>query len=62
MMEYRQTLINLTTPLGYKEYPTNEPNVGLRMENLFMARLGGALDSKIKKRFSRLLFGIADNW
>ena len=60
--QYRQSLIHLVQGLGYKEYPTNEPNVGLRTENLFMARLGANLDASHKRAFSRLLFGISDNW
>ena len=62
MQEYRQTLIHLVEKFGYKEYPTNEPNVGLRSENLFMARMGANLDTAQKRAFSRLLFGIAENW
>ncbi len=62
LQEYRQGLIRLVGGLGYKEYPTNDPNIGLRAENLFMARLGSRLDTAQRRAFSRLLFGIADNW
>lgn len=62
LIEYRQTLVHLVEHFAYKEYPTNEPNVGLRAENLFMARLGANLDTSQKRAFSRLLFGIADDW
>lgn len=61
VLEYRDTLIHLMTPLGFKQYPTNEPNVGLRPENLFMARLGANLTPEVKKRFTNLLFGIQED-
>ncbi len=61
LMEYRQSLISLLAPLGFKIYPTNEPNVNLRPENLFMARLGAKVeaDPVLKRKFTNLLFGIS---
>jgi acetoin utilization protein AcuA len=59
-LEYRQSIISLVAPYGYKEYPTNDPNVGLHRENIFMARLGLCLSPQEKKAFSRLLFGIKE--
>jgi acetoin utilization protein AcuA len=59
--QYRDTIIHLLTPFGFRQYPTNEPNVGLRPENLFMARLGSGIDKKVKKRFTNLLFGIRED-
>ena len=60
LSQYRDTIISLLSPLGFRQYPTNEPNVCLRPENLFMARLGDALDTPIKRRFTNLLFGMID--
>ena len=60
LAQYRDTIINLLTPLGFRQYPTNEPNVCLRPENLFMARIGSAIETPIKKRFTSLLFGMKD--
>ncbi|MGD8563513.1 MAG: hypothetical protein PVG03_13290 [Desulfarculaceae bacterium] len=59
--QYRDTIIHLLTPFGFRQYPTNEPNVGLRPENLFMARLGPEIDKTVKKRFTNLLFGIRED-
>jgi acetoin utilization protein AcuA len=61
VQEYRETIIHLLTPLGFRQYPTNEPNVSLRPENLFMARIGQEVDKAAKKRFTNLLFGITDD-
>jgi acetoin utilization protein AcuA len=61
VQEYRETIIHLLTPLGFRQYPTNEPNVSLRPENLFMARIGEEVDKAVKKRFTNLLFGITDD-
>jgi len=58
---YRDTIIHLLQPLGFRQYPTNEPNVSLRSENLFMARIGERIEKPIKKRFTNLLFGITDD-
>ena len=58
---YRDTIIHLLQPLGFRQYPTNEPNVGLRPENLFMARIGDKIEPPVKKRFTNLLFGITED-
>ncbi|MBW1712638.1 MAG: N-acetyltransferase [Deltaproteobacteria bacterium] len=56
--EYRQMLMNMLLPYGFKRYPTNEPNVSLRPENVFMARIGQGVSQETIKRFKNLLFGI----
>lgn len=61
LQQYRDTIIHLLAPLGFRQYPTNEPNVSLRAENLFMARVGQGIDKTVKKRFHNLLFGISDD-
>jgi acetoin utilization protein AcuA len=58
---YRDTIIHLLQPLDFRQYPTNEPNISLRPENLFMARIGKNLDKLVKKRFTNLLFGITED-
>jgi acetoin utilization protein AcuA len=58
---YRDTIIHLLQPLEFKQYPTNEPNISLRPENLFMARIGKNVDKPTKKRFTNLLFGIIED-
>ena len=61
LMQYRDTIVNLLTPLGFRQYPTNEPNVSLRAENLFMARIGANIDRAVKRRFTNLLFGMGED-
>ncbi len=61
LQEYRDTIIHLLQPLGFKQYPTNEPNVSLRPENLFMARVGEEVDQTVRRRFTSLLFGIQED-
>ena len=43
--QYRQMLIELFEPHGFKEYQTNEPNVCLKSENIFMCRVGKNITS-----------------
>jgi len=57
--QYRQLLINLFTPHGFKEYQTNEPNICLKPENLFMCRVGNKIDQVILDRFKWLRFGLS---
>lgn len=57
--EYRQMLIKLFEPFGFKEYETNEPNICLRPENILMCRVGQEVTQKIKDRFKWLRFGLA---
>ena len=56
--EYRQMLIKLFEPFGFKEYETNEPNVSLRPENILMCRMGQNVTQTIKDRFKWLRFGL----
>lgn len=57
-LEYRNILINLFTPFGFQELPTNEPNVCLKTENLFMGRIGSKITPEFEKEFKWLRFGI----
>jgi acetoin utilization protein AcuA len=56
---YRQMLINRFEPYGFKEYETNEPNICLKPENLFMCRVGKNLTQIIQHRFKWLRFGLS---
>ena len=56
--QYRELLTRFLTPYDFKRYPTNEPNVSLRPENMFMARIGSEIDGETVKKFKNLLFGI----
>lgn len=57
-MGYRNMLINIFSREGFRIYQTNEPNVILRPENLFMARVGGNISEKVQKRFKWIRFGL----
>lgn len=55
---YRKMLMTLYAGFGFKPYQTNEPNVCLKPENIFMARIGHRVSSKDRERFKWLRFGI----
>jgi leucine dehydrogenase len=57
--EYRQILIRLFESQGFSEYETNEPNICLKQENLFMCRVGRRVPDEVVERFNWLRFGIA---
>ena len=57
--QYRQMLINLFKPQGFKEYQTNEPNICLKSENLFMCRVSNNIRQVILDRFKWLRFGLS---
>ena len=57
--QYRQMLINLFKRHGFEEYRTNEPNVCLKPENLFMCRVGKNINQLILDRFKWLRFGLS---
>jgi len=57
--EYRNMLIRLFTKFNFQEFQTNEPNICLKPENLFMGRVGAALSEEIQKNFKWLRFGVA---
>jgi acetoin utilization protein AcuA len=57
--QYRQMLIKLFKPHGFEEYRTNEPNVCLKPENLFMCRVGKNISQAILYRFKWLRFGLS---
>jgi acetoin utilization protein AcuA len=56
--QYRRILIKLFEPHGFQEFRTNEPNVCLKPENLFMCRIGKNIPEKILDRFKWLRFGL----
>ena len=56
---YRKMLVKLFEAHGFKEYQTNEPNVCLKSENLFMCRVGNSIRQAIRDRFKWLRFGLS---
>lgn len=57
-MNYRDTLIHLFSREGFKIFQTNESNVMLRPENLFMARVGNSVSRETVERFKRARFNV----
>lgn len=55
---YREMLTNLYTRFGFESCQTNEPNVCLKPENIFMARIGKNISANDRERFKWLRFGI----
>jgi acetoin utilization protein AcuA len=48
----------LFEPSGFQELQTNEPNICLKPENLFMARIGQRVSPGNQKKFKWLRFGV----
>nr|NJM02360.1 GNAT family N-acetyltransferase [Desulfobacula sp.] len=55
---YRDMLVSLYTPAGFLELQTNEPNICLKPENIFMARIGQRVPQKTRDDFKLLRFGV----
>ena len=55
---YRDMLVSLYTPAGFLEFQTNEPNICLKSENMFMVRMGKKISREIQDEFKLLRFGI----
>ncbi len=60
LIQYRKMMLNFMKPFGFEEYYTNEPNIALRQENLFMARIGSKVSEEDQLRFRNLRFGIVN--
>ena len=57
-LDYRRMLIRLFEPFGFQELQTNEPNICLKSENVFMARVGERVSAENQKKFKWLRFGV----
>jgi acetoin utilization protein AcuA len=55
---YRNMLIRLFSPHGFIELQTNEPNICLKPENLFMGRIGSEVSDRVRQDFKWLRFGL----
>lgn len=55
-MAYRDMLIRLFSRQGFRIFQTNEPNVMLRPENVFMARIGAYVSGDTRERFKKVRF------
>ena len=57
--QYRQMMARLFEPFGFEEYQTNEPNICLKSENIFMARIGENVSKELQNQFKWLRFGMS---
>lgn len=57
VMGYRRKLITLYEAFGFKEYQTNDFNICLKPENIFMARVGEMVSAKAREAFKWRCFG-----
>jgi acetoin utilization protein AcuA len=57
-IDYRNGLIRLFAKEGFEIFQTNEPNVMLRPENLFMARVGARVSQETVQRFKMVRFNL----
>jgi acetoin utilization protein AcuA len=55
---YRNMLVNLFSRFGFRTFQTNEPNIMLRPENLFMARIGARIPKELEKTFKLVRFDL----
>jgi acetoin utilization protein AcuA len=55
---YRNMLIKMGTEHGFQVFQTNEPNILLKPENVFMARIGAYVSEEGKKRFRWMRFNL----
>lgn len=56
---YRNVLIDLYSEFGFIEYLTNEPNICLKPENIFMARVGKNVSQNIQEEFKWIRFDLS---
>jgi acetoin utilization protein AcuA len=52
-------MARLFEPFGFEEYQTNEPNICLKPENIFMARIGENVSKELQNQFKWLRFGMS---
>jgi acetoin utilization protein AcuA len=57
--QYRNMLIRLFNPHAFIELQTNEPNICLKPENLFMGRIGSEVSDQVRQDFKWLRFGVS---
>jgi acetoin utilization protein AcuA len=55
---YKDMLVRLFEPHGFKEMHTNDPNVNLKPENIMMARIGKNVEEAVRERFKWARYGI----
>lgn len=56
--QYHRMMVRLFQPFGFTECKTNEPNICLDPDNLFMCRTGKNVSDRLKDDFKWLSFGV----
>ena len=54
MAEYRKMMMHLMKIYGSRRDYTDEPNIAIREENIFMARIGSSVSAEDQQRFRNL--------
>ena len=58
IMEYRDMMIGLFEKFGFTLRQTNEPNIMMRPENMFMVRMGANVTAAVGKRLKQVQFNL----
>jgi len=53
---YRNMLVRLFRPLGFRVYLTNNPEIRMASANVLMARIGSQVSHQQIERFHQMLF------
>lgn len=53
---YRNMLVRLFRPLGFRVYLTNNPEIRMASANVLMARIGNQVNPQQRERFHQMLF------
>ncbi len=56
--QYRNMIVRLFQPYQFQEYTTNEPNICLDHDNLFMCRIGNNVSDRLRDNFKWLRLGV----
>ena len=56
--QYRKMMVNLFKPYGFVEAETNEPNICLSPDNVFMSRIGKEVSEAARNDFKWIRYGI----
>jgi len=59
-IKYRNMMIRLFSSQGFQTFQTNEPNIMMRPENLFMARIGTGISDPVQRKFKQVRFNMDD--
>jgi len=58
IMAYRDMMIGLFAQFGFSLRQTNEPNIMMRPENMFMVKIGGNVSEAVVRRLKQVQFNL----